>query len=294
MTVSLPLAEADDDQAETVGIAATDFLRILRFGVVGMLSMLIWQAATYVSYFLVLHRYGEVSAGGFWVIMQVAQPLVFLANAAWAVVFSHVARRWETGDRRGAMFVLETSFSAIMLALVTFTVLLYSTSGLWIRLLAPRYQYGIDYFSGLVTFFLAISNMSLLNILAKLQERPVIIALAAVTGSALNVLLAVLWMPHWGEVGAARGAGVGMFFGGGLVMLVYLLSGSTRLRDSTYFVLATPVLLLLPAWLVGPLWAVLLPVCLLTNRIFSARQKTVLADAFAKGFQSLRAMVGRS
>lgn len=290
--VNLPLRRWA--RQEEVGIASTDFLKILRFGVVGMLGMFIWQAAMYVSYFMVLYRYGEVSAGGFWVIMQVSQPLTFLANAAWAVVFSHVAKRWESNDPEGAMFVLETAFKAIMIAIVTFTVLLYTTSGLWIRLLAPRYQYGVEYVSGLVTFFLAISNMSMLTILAKLHERPAVIALAAITGAALNGLLAALWMPAWGEVGAARGAGVGMFFGGGLVMLVYLLASGTRLQDSTYFVLATPVLLLLPTWLAGPLWAVLLPACLLTDRVFNARQKQVLSDSVQKGWASLRKLLRQS
>ncbi len=288
--VSLPLRSPEREGE--VGIASNDFLRILRFGAVGMLGMLIWQGAMYVSYFMVLYAYGEVAAGGFWVIMQVSQPLTFLANAAWAVVFSHVARRWEHGDRAGAMFVLETSFKAIMMAIVTFTVLLYTTSGLWIQLLAPRYRYGIHYLSGLATFYLSISGLSMLTNLAKLHERPAVIALAAVTGAVLNGLLAALWMPAWGEVGAARGAGVGMFFGGGLVMLVYLLASGTRLQDSTYFVLATPVLLLLPTWLAGPLWAVLLPVCLLTDRVFNAHQKEILARSVQRGWVSLRKLVG--
>ena len=97
-------------------------------------------------------------------------------------------------------------------------------------------------------------------------------------GAIANAVLAALLMPAWGEVGAARAAGVGMFFGGGLVMLIYLLASNTRLHDSTYFVLATPVLLLLPTWVIGPLWALILPVCVFSPWVFDAKQKKVLSS----------------
>lgn len=258
------------------------WLRILRYGLVGMVGTLIWQCSQFVSYFMVLHRYREISAGSFWVMMQFAQPLVFLGNAAWAVLFSHVARKWEGGDRDGAMFMLETSYKAVALVIMTFSVLLYATSPWWINVLNWRYHHGFYYLSGMLTFFLTMSNLTMLAIPARLHEKPIVIAFGATAGAIANGVLAAWWMPAWGEVGAARAAGVGMFFGGGLVMLVYLLVSNTRLSDSTYFVLGTPVLLLLPTYVVGPLWALILPVCVFSPWIFDEKQKKVLSHTIRK------------
>ncbi|MBN1555190.1 MAG: hypothetical protein JXA11_10630 [Phycisphaerae bacterium] len=272
------------------------WLRILRYGLAGMIGTLIWQCAQNVSYFMVLHRYGEVSAGGFWVMMQFSQPLVFVANAAWAVLFSHVARLWEEGDHDAAMFMLETSYKAIALTIMTFSVLLYTTSHWWIQILSPEYRYGLDYLSGLLTFYLTVSNLTMLTIPAKLHEKPIVIGIGALAGAVANIGLAVLWMPMWGdvvwgEVGAARAAGVGMFFGGGFVMLIYLLISKTRLSDSTYFVLGTPVLLLLPTHLIGMVWAVVLPVSVFSPWIFDVQQKTILLDRLKRGLDSLKRLL---
>jgi O-antigen/teichoic acid export membrane protein len=284
-TISLDAAKQPPDALATTNIR---WLRIGRYGLAGMIGTLIWQCSQYLSYFMVLHRYREISAGSFWVMMQFTQPLVFVANAAWAVLFSHVARRWEGGDRRGAMFMLETSYKAVALTIITFSVLLYTTSHWWIYILAPKYRHGFHYISGLLTFFLTISNLTMLAIPARLHERPIVIAIGATAGAIANGVLAALWMPAWGEVGAARAAGVGMFFGGGLVMLVYLLVSKTRFSDGTYFVLGTPVLLLLPTYIIGPLWAVILPVCVFSPWVFDAKQKRVLASTLRNGMDSLK------
>jgi O-antigen/teichoic acid export membrane protein len=264
--------------------------RMARFGIVAMLGQLVWQAAGYVSLFMVLRYYGEESGGAFYVILQFAQPLLFLSNAAWTVLYSHVTRRWEGGDRSGALYVLETSYKAIGLTVTTFTILLYVSSPWWIRVLGPQYQCGY-YLSGMFTFFLSISNMTMLTIPARLHERPIIIAVGALAGAALNAALAALWMPGWGEIGAARAAGVGMFFGGLLVMLLYLLISGTRFSDSTYVVLITPALLLLPTWILGPLWAIVLPVCLFSSWMFTSRQRKLLHDAIGKGWRSFWRMM---
>jgi len=125
----------------------------------------------------------------------------------------------------------------------------------------------------------------MLAIPARLHEKPIVIAIGAMAGAVANAVLAAFLMPAGGEVGAAQAAGVGMFFGGGLVMLIYLLVSKTRLSDSTYFVLATPVLLLLPTWVIGPLWALILPVCVFSPWVFDARQKKVLSNKVQKALE---------
>ena len=180
------------------------------------------------------------------------------------------------------MATLELSFKVIAITVMTFTIAIYATSPLWIKLLDARYQVGLDYLPGLFTLAVGISNLTMLTIPAKLHERPIIIGFGAVSGVALNILLAALWMPRWGEVGAALAAGVGMYFGGGIVMFVYLLAAKVNLRDSSYFILALPVLLLFPIYILAPLWLVILAVCIFSPWIFSKTQKAALRHTAVK------------
>jgi O-antigen/teichoic acid export membrane protein len=275
--------DTDDEQFEK---SPSIFGHVIRFGLVALISALIWQAAENVSYLMIYVWFGSEYAGPYHVFIRFSQPLLFISNAAWAVLYTHIARRWEADDRDGAMFVFETSYKAIGLATMSLTVLIYITSPWWSQILDVRYQVGRYYLPGLLTFFMTICNLSLLVVLTKLHERPGVIALAALAGAAANVILAALWMPVWGEVGAARAAGVGIYFGGGLVMLVYLLASNTRLQDSTYFILGTPILLLLPRWIIGPLWAVVLPVCLFSSWVFNARQRNALAHTARRSWHA--------
>jgi hypothetical protein len=229
------------------------------------------------------------TAGPLAVFLRLSQPIAFLAAAAWAVLFTHVARRWESGDRRGAMFVLETAYKAVSLTIMTFSVLLYVTAPWWSHVVEPAYRYGYLYLPGLLTFSVTMSNLTLLTILAKLHERPGVIALAGLAAAGLNVILAAMWMspPYsWHVNGAARAAGVGIYFGGGLVMFVYLLAARVRLSDSTYFVLATPILLMLPPLWAGIVWAAILPACVLTGWVFNRRERTALLYTACKGWHA--------
>lgn len=263
-------------------------LQFLRFGFVGMIGALVWLGAGYVSYFMALRQLGAKNAGMFHVMMKLAQPLLFLATAAWAVIFSHVAKKWESNDREGAIYTLETAFKAITLVVMTLTVVLYVAAPIWVRILQVEYRCGYYCLPGLLMFFMAISNLTILGIPAKLHERPIVIALAGLAGGGLNALLASMWMPSLGIVGAAQAAGVGMYFGGGLVMLVYLQASNTRLHDSTYFLLATPALLLLPSYVVGPVWILMLTVCIFSPWFFDVGQKQLLRNSATKLADSAR------
>ncbi len=280
--------QASRDTAEIKQRDVPAFSQVLKFGLLAMVGSLIWCGAGYISFFMIYMQWGDKHAGPFMVIMRLSQPIIFIANAVWGVLFAHVASRWEKGDRRGAMFVLETAYKSATLVMMTLAMLIYVASPQWIRILAEDYQYGFFYVSGLLTFYMTVCNMTLLTILAKLHERPIVIALAALAGGGMIAILAALWMPCWGEVGAARAAGVGMYFGGGMVTLVYLLSSRTRLHDSTYFVFGTPVLLLLPAHVVAPLWAVMLSVCVFSSWVFTPRQKRILRETMSKGWASFK------
>ncbi len=298
----VPTADADESAvadsvapasggAETTapeGLWAT-FARILRFGLIALVSNVLWNLLGYVSYYLTHRRFGEQAGGTFQAYMRLlGQPVMALSSAAWAVVFTHVVRRWEadrqvgsdSGSGADAFETLQTAYKAVGLALMTVGVLLYVTAPLWVRIMpVEMVEVGRSLVPGLLMFFQSLAHLALLTMLAKLRERPAVIAMAAVVGAAANVALALWWMPAHGPAGAARAAGVGMYVGGGAVAAGYFLLTRLRMRRGTYLVLAAPALFLLPVVIVGPLWAAVLIAAWLTALVFSGREKDRLVSA---------------
>lgn len=252
------------------------YRRVLGYGLAALLGTLLWQAAGYVSFWLTSRTYGKADAGVFYLFLLLGQPVVFLANTVWMVLFSHVARLWEVGRRAAAMQRLETAYKAVALATSSLAVLIYVTSPLWVRVLPPVYRPGRELLGGLLMFFTALNHLGLMSMLARLHERPIVIALAALAGGAANVALALWWMPAGAAAGAAWAAGVGMYAGGGAVALIYLAACGERLHGGSYLVLLLPVVLLLPAGALGPVWAGLLAVAIFSPWVFTRRQKRLL------------------
>ena len=109
----MPLSSgAADDSAAPEGGRG----RVFRYGLAALLGTMLWQVSGYVSFWLTSRRYGQAEAGVFYVFLLLGQPIVFLAGAAWAVIFSHVARVWSAGRRRAATLELETAYKAVVMA----------------------------------------------------------------------------------------------------------------------------------------------------------------------------------
>ena len=257
------------------------FARVLRYGSGALLGTVLWNLTGYLSFWLTSYRLGEDQAGVFYVFLLVCQPVVFLANAAWAVIFTHVARLWER-QQRAAMALLEAAYKAVVMATLTLTVAVYLTAPLWVRLVPPAYRHGVGLLGGLLMFFQVVNHLALMNMLAKLRERPVIVAVAAIVGGAANAALALWWMPQHEAVGAAWAAGIGMYAGAGAVAVAYLLATRTRLHPSTALVMLMPAGLLLPAWILAVFWAAALAVAAFTPLVFTPHQKRILVAAVGR------------
>ena len=267
--------------------------QVMRFSLFSMISSLIWSSVGYIAFTMVYLRWGGDHAGPFNAVQRLCQPVIFIANAAWGVLFAHVAKRWEAGNKDGALYILETTYKAISISVMTLAVLLSALSPIWIKILSPDYQFGINYVPGLLMLYMVLCNMSLLTIFCKLHERPVIISLAAVIGGSFICAFAAFWMPmsgepFWGEVGAARAAGVGMFFGAGVTMLIYLLACKIKLQESTYFIIAMPVFLLVPPVYLTGFWTAFIGVTFFTNFMFSSQQKQTLLNPVRDKIRRLR------
>jgi len=262
--------------------------RVLGFGVAAMAGTLLWLVAQYVSLYLTNRRYGKEEAGVFALFLQLSAPVFFIANAAWAVVFSHVARRWESGDRESALAVLQTAYKSIVIAMMTLTIVVYATSGGWVRLLPDSFRRGQPLLSGLLMFFQVLTHLMIMHILVRLHERPIIIALATLAGAGANVALAIWWMPHCGPAGAALAAGVGMYIGAGAVTLLYLLSCESRLHFGTYVLLAAPILLAGPFWLATVVWGGVLLAAVRTTWLLSHKEKKLLLGKLGDVRRALR------
>ena len=254
------------------------FGRLVTFGLISVLGTALWSANSYISFYM-LYRNQELpksQAGVFFVFMRLAYPVVLLAQAAWAVLFVHVARRWESGRRDKAMDVLETTYKGIALAIMTLAVIVYATAPYWVLILKSQYHCGAGLVGPLMMSFLSVAFMALMTMIARLHERPAVIAAAAMLSGAANVILGSAWIGRYGVTGAAYAAGVGMFIGVGVVSCVYFLAARIRLHWSTIAVLPLPAILLLPPWAAAAGWALAVAVTLTTPLVFTKDQKKTL------------------
>jgi len=271
-------AKDTDTSAQTTQGPLT---RVLHFGIFSMFATLIWSAAQFVGFHITQRYYGKKSAAPFLLMMQLAQPVLFVANAAWAVLFSHVAGHWENGDREGAIFRLETAYKVVAIGTMTLTVALLATSDWWICLMPENYRMGQPLLTGLFMLFQAMTQLSIVTMIAKLHKRPLVIAAVAAGAVSLNVTLALRWISGADvDISAiALAGGIGMYAGGGVVAMVYMLLSRSGLHVRTYLVLALPSVLLLPVGIMSLVWAGVLGAAMLTGLLFDSKQKATIITA---------------
>ena len=277
-------ADADAVPGAT-GTLKGAFPRVLRFGLVALVGSTLWAWAGYVSFWLTNKTRGTAEGGVYHAFLSLGQPVVFVADAIWAVVFTHVTRRWESNQRGTALAVLETAFKAVAMTMMTLTLLLYAAAPAFAWVLPTRFLGGLDLLPGLLLFFQVMIHLALLTILAKLHERPLVIAVAALAAIAANVALAMLWR---GAAGAAMAAGVGVGAAYALVTAVYVLVCRVRLAWNTWVVLAAPALLLLPVRIAAIAWACVCAVTTMTHLMFSPREKQLLVSFDRRFYRMIR------
>ncbi len=275
---AMPLPVRKVEAAEPIGLKGC-FARVLRFGFVATIAAFLWQGAGYTSFLMTSRKYGEVKAGIFFAFLPMGQAILALSNAVSAVIFAHVAKLWETGERRPAIFVLQTAYKALVLATMTLAVLLYVTSQWWVKIFPAGFHNGLVLLGGLLLFFQASIHLSLLNILAWLHERPVIAVIAPLLSIAMIVPLAIRWMNRYGPEGAALASGVGMYAGMIVVSLGYFLIVRAKFQISTYLLMAAPAMLLLSKWTLGLVWIAVLIVTIFTTWLLDSRQKQILSSS---------------
>ena len=252
--------------------------RVLRFGIAAMVGGLCWQLTGYVSFYIASKKLGPADGGVFNAFWLLAQPVAFLAASAWSVLYAHTASRWESGDKLGATDALEAAYKAVSLALLALAVAIDATAPLWVRVVPPGYRQGLPLLPWLLLFFQTTAQLSLVTMLAQLRHRPTA-ALVALAGAALNAGLALWGVAQWGLFGAAWAAGIGLYVGGGLAALIYLITARAGLHRGTYIVLAAPALLMLPVWASGAALAGLIMASIASETIFSPPQKAAIVKA---------------
>ncbi len=289
---AMPLPTRKVRVGEPAGLEGC-FARVLHFGFVATIAGFLWQGAGYVSFLLTSYRYGEAKAGVFFAFLPVGQSLVALSNAASAVIFTHVARHWESGERRLAVSLLETTYKALVLGTMTLAAVLYVTSQWWVMILPGGYHDGLLLLSGLLLFFQASIHLALLNTLARLHERPIVVAIGPLLGGAIIAPLAIWWMTKYGPAGAALAAGVGMYAGMMAVSMGYSLIVRAKFQINTYLLMAAPALLLLSKWTLGLVWIAVLIVTISTTWLLDARQKRILSSSGRRILKQFRTVVTR-
>jgi hypothetical protein len=160
---------------------------------------------------------------------------------------------------------------------MTLTVAMYVTAPWWSLALPATWREGSNLLGGLLMFFQVMTNLAILTILARLHERPIVIALCALAGGAANAALALWWMPSMGSRGAAWAAGVGMYTGGLAVTAAYFALTRPRLSAGTYLVLGAPAILLAGPLAAGAIWLAVLAAGLATPLLLDNAQKQQFA-----------------
>jgi hypothetical protein len=249
---------------------------------------LLWLGAQYVSFLLTYARGAELEAGVYHAFMHLSQPVLVLANAAWAVVLTHVAARWESRDPQPALATLETSYKAVAAGMMTLAVAALAAAPLWVRLLPLWLRRGLPALPGILMFFQAVVHLGVMTMLAKLREQPFVIVLAAAAGGAANAALGALWVDRfsWAGEGAAWAAGVGMYAGSAAVALAYFALARIRLRPATYAVMLSPAVLAsamwLPTWAPAAIWLGLCAAGAASGLLFSAAERAHLRDGLRR------------
>ena len=219
--------------------------------------------------------------------LLLAQAVLFVANAAWSVGFTHAAIQWEKGDHAGAVARLETLYKTVVLGIGTLAVLAVATRETWAAWLPGRFSAGRDLLPGMLVMFQAAVCLSLVQMLARLQERPWVVAAMATGAMATMAWLDVAaGPPSAREIAWVHGLAV--LGGGGLVAAAYLRVAGPRLGVGTWVCLFSPVILLGMRWQGGGtwltigLWAALLTGSLLGRAIFSGDEKRRIAGAIRR------------
>ncbi len=262
------------DTAEQIAISA-----VFRFGVISMAAHLTWLGARYVGLFLINKQYGKAEGANFFAYLLIANLIVVLANAARSVIFTYVAQRWEDDRRQQAVETLQTTYKAVAVATMSLAAIVYVSAPLWTLVLPQAYRGGKELLGGLLMFYQVGVSLALLNIIARLRERPSVIIIPPAIGIVLNVLLALWWMPDQGAVGAARAVGVGIYVASAAVMFAYFHLAKIRMHVSSYAVFLMPVIFLLHPWAATAIWAVLILAATATPWIFSSREKRLILAA---------------
>ena len=249
--------------------------RLLRFGFVAMLATLAWQFGNHVSFFLTNRYCGTSQAGIYAAIRQFCQPAWILSGMVWGVVFSHLASHWESNKRQAAVEMVNITYKAVVVVLMTVTVLVLATGRWWRLLLQKDYQAQIGMLGGLLMFYQCSANLGLASIAAKLRERPVVIVAFVAAGVAVNVILGWMWIPSGGVQAAAQAAGIGMLVAVALGG-VYLVASGFRAHPAAHVLALSPAVLLAPTPVVIVAWAGVLAVAAFTPLVFTAREKRAL------------------
>ncbi len=279
-----------DSTTDTLGRLAA---RLVRYGSLSVTGDLAWLAMIYAGLWLTNRRFGPTEAGVFGGMLLLAQAVLFVANAAWSVGFTHAASQWEKGDRAGAVARLETLYKTVVLGIGTLAVLAVATRNGWAGWLPDRFSAGKDLLPGMLVMFQAAVCLSLVQMLARLQERPWVVAVMAGGAMATLAGLDVAIGPSSARE-IAWVHGLAFLGGGGLVATGYLRRAGPRLGAGTWVCLFSPAILLGICWREGGtwltigLWTAVLTTSLLSGAIFSGDEKRRIVEAVRRRIRSRR------
>jgi hypothetical protein len=119
------------------------------------------------------------------------------------------------------------------------------------------------------------------NILARIHERPALLGVMSLAMLAGNASLAWWWMGPMGIEGAAWAAGVAGVTVGLLVGGTYVYRSGARLGGGVYVLLASPALLMAPRWVTATVVAGMVVSAVWTGWLFRPAEREAIRRAIS-------------
>ncbi|MBN1344910.1 MAG: lipopolysaccharide biosynthesis protein [Phycisphaerae bacterium] len=167
--------------------------RLLAFSLWAGLAAVMWQGLLHYPLWYLNRIHGSDAAGVFAAMRTITQYVVIAAVAISTVVMSAVTKIWESQGRQPADRLLNVSFKATSLLLLTGCVLVALLRHEIVLMFDPRYRGGAEVIPLLLLGFLTAGNLAFLAIHFNLIEKTRFLFWPWAVGLASNALLG-LWM----------------------------------------------------------------------------------------------------
>ena len=265
---------------QDVSLASTGYLsRFSSFAVWGLPSSMTWRLLLLFPLWYLNRKFGPGTTGVYSAYFRLIQSIFFLSVPFWSVMNIHAVRSWVQARYEQTRSIVEISFRAFSLFLLTICLAFTLAAPLLRHLFPADFAAGAEYVHLLCLPALLAANFGLVHLLTHLLERPSLRVLALTFGTVVLLISGYVLIPQYGITGAALSGTLGLavttFLG-----LILVSSRRYSLSVPSWLVLFCPALLLISNhYLLVASFIVLMTLVVFSPLFFSASEKRYLIDS---------------